>query len=59
MDHLQVEYNITDVVNMSAERNKQTARGTSKQSTNSSDPITSTSELLLRKNSVTTHAHQS
>jgi hypothetical protein len=40
----------------SAERNKQTARGRSAQCTNNSDPITSTSELLLRQNSVTAHA---
>jgi hypothetical protein len=41
------------------ERNKQAARGRSTQYTNNSDPITSTSELLLRLNSVTAHAHQS
>jgi hypothetical protein len=40
-------------------REKQTARERSTQSTNNSDPITSTSELLLRQNSVTAHAHQS
>jgi hypothetical protein len=28
-------------------------------STNNSDPITSTSELLLKQNSVTAHTHQS
>jgi hypothetical protein len=43
----------------SAERNKQTARGRSTQCTNNRDPITSTSELLLRQSSVTAHAHQS
>jgi hypothetical protein len=43
----------------SAERNKQTTRGRSTQCTNNSDPITSTSELLLRQNSVTAHANQS
>jgi hypothetical protein len=43
----------------SAEINKQTARGRSTQCTNNSDLITSTSELLLRLNSVTEHAHQS
>jgi hypothetical protein len=41
------------------EREKQTARGRSTQCTNNSDHITSTSELLLRQNSVTAHAHQS
>jgi hypothetical protein len=41
------------------ERDMQTARGRSTQCTNSSDPITSTSELLLRQISVTAHAHQS
>jgi hypothetical protein len=41
------------------ERNKQTARGSSTQCTNNSDVIVSTSELLLRQNSVTAHAHQS
>jgi hypothetical protein len=41
------------------EINGQTARGRSIQYTNNSDPITSTSELLLRQNSVTAHAHQS
>jgi hypothetical protein len=41
------------------ESNKQTARGRSTRSTNDSDSITSTSELLLRQNSVTAHAHQS
>jgi hypothetical protein len=41
-------------------REKQaTARGRSIQCTNNSDPITSTSELLLRQNSVTANAHQS
>jgi hypothetical protein len=40
----------------SAERDKQTARGRSTQHTNNSDPITSTSELLLKQNSVTAHA---
>jgi hypothetical protein len=40
-----------------AEINKRTVRG-STQCTNS-DPVTSTSELLLRQNSVTAHAHQS
>jgi hypothetical protein len=39
------------------ERNKKTARGRRTQCTNNSDPITSTSELLLRLNSVTAHAH--
>jgi hypothetical protein len=43
----------------SAERNKQTARGRSTQCISNSDPVTSTSELLLRQNSVTAHAHQS
>jgi hypothetical protein len=47
----------------SAERNKreihQSARGRSTQCTTNSDPITSTSELLLRQNSVSAHAHQS
>jgi hypothetical protein len=42
----------------SADRNKQTARGRSTQCTNSSDPIISTSELLLRQNCVTAHIHQ-
>jgi hypothetical protein len=41
------------------ERNKLTARGSSTQCTSNSDPISSTPELLLRQNSVTTHAHQS
>jgi hypothetical protein len=40
------------------QRDKQTARGRSTRCTNS-DPITSTSELLQRQNSVTAHAHQS
>jgi hypothetical protein len=35
------------------------ARERSTQCTDSSDPVTSTSELLLRQNSVTAHAHQS
>jgi hypothetical protein len=39
----------------SAERNKHTARGRSTQFTNNSDPIASTSEFLLRQNSVTAH----
>jgi hypothetical protein len=43
----------------SAVRNKQTARGRSTQCTNNSDPITTTSELLLMQNRVTAHAHQS
>jgi hypothetical protein len=41
------------------EKNKQTARGKGTQCTNDSDPITSTTELLLRQNSVTAHAHES
>jgi hypothetical protein len=41
------------------EREKQTARGRSTQCTDNSDPTTSTSELLLRQNSVTAHALQS
>jgi hypothetical protein len=41
------------------ERNKQTARGSSTPCTNKNDPVTSTSELLLRQNSVTAHVHQS
>jgi hypothetical protein len=41
------------------ERDKQTACGRSTQYTNNSDPITSTSELLLRQNGVTAHAHES
>jgi hypothetical protein len=41
------------------ERNKQTASGKNTQCTNNSDPITSTSELLLRQNSITAHVHQS
>jgi hypothetical protein len=41
------------------EKIKQMAGGKSTQCTNNSDPITSTSELLLRQNSVTAHAHQS
>jgi hypothetical protein len=41
------------------ERSKQAARGRSTQCTNNSDPITAMSELLLRQNSVTAHAHQS
>jgi hypothetical protein len=41
------------------ERNSQTARWRSTQCTNNSYPISSTSELLLRQNSVTAHAHQS
>jgi hypothetical protein len=40
-------------------RDKQTARGRSTQRTNNRDPITSTSESLLRQNNVTAHAHQS
>jgi hypothetical protein len=40
-------------------REKQTARGRSTQYTKNSDPISSTSELLLRQNSVTAHSHQS
>jgi hypothetical protein len=43
----------------SAERNMQTARGRSTQCTSNCDPVTSTSELLLRQNGVTAHAHQS
>jgi hypothetical protein len=51
-------------LNLSAERNKrerdkQTASGRSIQCTNNRDPITSTSELLMRQNSNTAHAHQS
>jgi hypothetical protein len=45
--------------NRQTDRNKQTALGRNTQFTNNSDPITSTSELLLRQNSVTAHAHQS
>jgi hypothetical protein len=47
--------------NTERERNdkRQTTRGRSTQSTNNSDPITSTSELLLRQNSVTAYAHRS
>jgi hypothetical protein len=41
------------------ERKNQTARGTSIQCTSNSDPITSTSKLLLRQNSVRAHDHQS
>jgi hypothetical protein len=41
------------------ERKEKTARRRCTQCTNKSDPITSTSELLLRQNSVTAHAHQS
>jgi hypothetical protein len=41
------------------ERCKQTTSGRSSQCTYNSDPITSTSELLLRQNSVTAHAQQS
>jgi hypothetical protein len=40
------------------ERERQTARGRSTQCTNISDPVTATSELLLRQNSVTAHAHR-
>jgi hypothetical protein len=40
------------------EWNMKTARG-STQCTNNSDPVTLTSALLLRQNSVTAHAHQS
>jgi hypothetical protein len=40
-------------------KNKQTSHGRSTQSTNSSDPTTSTSELLLKQNSATAHVHQS
>jgi stringent starvation protein B len=43
----------------SAERNKQTSRDRNTQCIHNSDPITSTSELLLRQNSITAHAHQS
>jgi hypothetical protein len=43
----------------SAERNRQTERGKNTQCTNNSDHTTSTSELLLRQNSITAHAHQS
>jgi hypothetical protein len=39
--------------------NKQSAHGRSTQCTNNSDPVTSTSELLLRQNRVIAHAHQS
>jgi hypothetical protein len=40
------------------ERNKQTTYGRRTQYTNNSDPLTSSSELLLRQNSVTAHVHQ-
>jgi hypothetical protein len=42
----------------SAERNKQTTCGRSTQCTNRSNPVTSTSELLLRQNSVNAHDHR-
>jgi hypothetical protein len=42
----------------SADWNKQTARGRSTQCNNNSDPVTLTSELLLRQNSVTSHARR-
>jgi hypothetical protein len=41
------------------ERERTNGTGRSTQCTNNSDPITSTSGLLLRQNSVTAHAHQS
>jgi hypothetical protein len=43
----------------SAERSKQTARGRSTQCSNNSEPITSTSELLLRQNIFIAHAPES
>jgi hypothetical protein len=58
---LRIRMSLCYELNSSAERerNKQTAPGRNTQCTDSSCLITSTSEFLLRQNSVTAHAHQS